>query len=268
MKGLALSILAVLLTATVYSSFHSYRMTEDSIVSDLNQALTLTLQTTHEDYLTPDTLRIYRSYLREETLRQCASLSYTLPGEKRPDRSSRIMKKQHNGRTLYLRGYANCSVATVFALSDQRLPLMLTVLTMLWAGLGHWWLRRRPTAVLAEAGNGRALCIGSLSWDAASHSFFTGEHKEVHFTPMQRQLMELFISADCHMLTKESICQHLWPRKEDANETLYTLIRRLKQTLVENDCQVTITSDRGRSYRLCHDCNSSTKVSAAPQSAL
>ena len=66
---------------------------------------------------------------------------------------------------------------------------------------------------------------------------------------MQQQLMELFFHADDYRLSKTDICNALWPKKDDANETLYTLVRRLKAVL-EAQSRLTIEADRGRSYRL------------------
>ena len=37
---------------------------------------------------------------------------------------------------------------------------------------------------------------------------------------MQQQLMEMFFRSDTHLLTKAEICDALWPKKEDAGETL------------------------------------------------
>ena len=93
------------------------------------------------------------------------------------------------------------------------------------------------------------VTIGGLDYLADSHDFYL-DGREVHFTPMQRQLMELFYQSDRHTLTKQEICNALWPRKDDASETLYTLIKRLKQTLADNGCQLQIVSDRGRAYQL------------------
>jgi len=41
----------------------------------------------------------------------------------------------------------------------------------------------------------------------------------------------------------------LWPKKPDASETLYTLIRRLKP-IVSERCGLKIVADRGDGYRL------------------
>ena len=68
-------------------------------------------------------------------------------------------------------------------------------------------------------------------------------------TPMQRQLMEMFVAPDSHRLSKHEICDVLWPKKDDANETLYALISRLKREL-DKTSNYDIISDRGRAYVL------------------
>jgi len=75
--------------------------------------------------------------------------------------------------------------------------------------------------------------------------------KEIPFTPMQHQLMELFMASDDMKLSKITICESLWPKKPDASETLYTLIRRLKPVVSEH-CGLTITAEKGGGYRLKH----------------
>ena len=71
----------------------------------------------------------------------------------------------------------------------------------------------------------------------------------VKLTPMQQQLMELFFHSPNHTLSKAEICDALWPKKEDASETLYTLIRRLKP-IIEQHSDLKIEVDRGKSYGL------------------
>jgi two-component SAPR family response regulator len=66
---------------------------------------------------------------------------------------------------------------------------------------------------------------------------------------MQQQLMELFFSSPTHSLTKAEICAALWPKKPDASETFYTLIRRLKP-IVEQHSYLEIVSDRNKAYKL------------------
>ena len=66
---------------------------------------------------------------------------------------------------------------------------------------------------------------------------------------MQHSLVELFFTAEDHTLSKQEICDRLWPKKPDASDTLYTLIKRTKPILEANS-NLKIESDRGRSYSL------------------
>ena len=79
--------------------------------------------------------------------------------------------------------------------------------------------------------------------------FHDANGEQIHFTPMQHELMEMFFLSDCHTLQKQDICDRLWPKKPDASETLYTLIRRLKP-IVEHHSRLRIESDRGKAYAL------------------
>ena len=66
---------------------------------------------------------------------------------------------------------------------------------------------------------------------------------------MQFQLMRMFFNAEGHKLSKSEICESLWPGKDDASETLYTLVRRLKR-VVEQNSSLKIEAERGRAYKL------------------
>ena len=66
---------------------------------------------------------------------------------------------------------------------------------------------------------------------------------------MQQQLMEMLWQSPSHKLSKTEICDALWPKKEDASETLYTLVRRLKP-IIEEHSNLKIEVDRGRAYGL------------------
>ena len=57
------------------------------------------------------------------------------------------------------------------------------------------------------------------------------------------------MTNDTHTLSKQDICERLWPKKPDASDTLYTLIRRIKP-IVETNSRLKIESDRGRNYSL------------------
>ena len=59
----------------------------------------------------------------------------------------------------------------------------------------------------------------------------------------------MFFQSPSHSLSKAEICEALWPKKPDASDTLYTLIRRLKP-VIEQHSDLKIESDRSKSYRL------------------
>ncbi|WP_440314991.1 winged helix-turn-helix domain-containing protein [Leyella stercorea] len=77
----------------------------------------------------------------------------------------------------------------------------------------------------------------------------TQRGERIRLTPMQHSLLEMFMTNDTHTLSKQDICERLWPKKPDASDTLYTLIRRIKP-IVEANSRLKIESDRGRSYSL------------------
>ena len=263
MRKLSFTACFALLLATILASLHSYRAAVIDMTRDLDQALMLTMKMKTAEYITPDTVRTYRSLIKNPVLRQCATLSYCLPDERRTSVCSRKMLWKQGRQRYYLRGYANCSMATVLSHSDQRLPLMLSLLTVLSFAIAFLPRVRRQQVVPALASPTGAFVspdrtiispdnmpmIGDLCYCPDTQDFFHNG-RAIHFTPMQRQLMELFWQSDRHTLTKQEICDALWPRKDNASETLYTLIKRLKQTLADNGCQLQITSDRGRAYKL------------------
>jgi len=90
---------------------------------------------------------------------------------------------------------------------------------------------------------------GGLSYTESEGLFVDAAGRQVKLTPMQHQLMEMFFQSPSHSLTKAEICDALWPKKPDASETLYTLIKRLKP-VIEQYSDLRIESDRSRAYRL------------------
>lgn len=127
------------------------------------------------------------------------------------------------------------------------IPLLLAA--VLCAG---WFFRRqRRTASTGEPAEDDTtlITLGNLSLSRRDDCFYNDRRERLHLTPMQYALMQMFYLSDAHRLTKPHICRALWPGKENADETLYTLIRRLKP-IVENHSNLHITTDRGRAYVL------------------
>lgn len=236
-----------LLMSSALASIHSYKVTENDIVADLNIALSKTLEQKKEGWITPDTIQNYRSNISIPELRGCAFISYCLPDEHRPRVSSNRMIWRKNGRSLSFRGYADCSMATVFCLSNQSLPMTLFSMSLLWAMLSLFYDRKHKSVLLKSVTSCNSF--GGITYYAEKDSFCDINNMEIHLTPMQCQLMKKFLDSGTHRLSKEEICDELWPKKEDASETLYTLIRRIRPIL-EKHSNLKIESDRGRAYFL------------------
>ena len=217
-------VLLVLIGAASLTSFHSYRATEQIVTSDMNQALALTLAEQKSDIINSDTIRVFNSYLQLEQLKGQAVLAV-------------------DTRQRGFHCYAKCSAATIFSMSEQRPALALWSLAMLWAALCFLY-RQRKMPLLAGLQQ-----YGGLNYSAREGRFFDAHGEHVRLTPMQQQLMEMFFRSESHLLTKTEICDALWPKKEDASETLYTLIRRLKP-IIEQHSDLKIEVDRGKAYEL------------------
>lgn len=242
-------IFLLLVCSAVWAGFDSYHGAETAIVQDMNQALSKTLAGKREAWITPDTIQSYRQYLQIADLRRRSFVSYAL-GEDSHSLCSRQMRWQSGGHSLLFQSYADCSFATVWGLSDQRLSFAFLLLSMIWLAASVMYFRRH------RAGR---LVLGRMVYAASDHSFRDWHGEKIAFTPMQQQLMELFINATDRKLSKAVICETLWPKKPDASETLYTLIRRLKP-IVSERCGLKIVADRGDGYRLASD-SSSKKMS-------
>ena len=93
----------------------------------------------------------------------------------------------------------------------------------------------------------QGVCYGGMVY--ANDRFTTSEGTPIVLTPMQHTLLEMFMNAEGHTLSKQEICSRLWPGKPDASATLYTLVKRIKP-VIEANSQLRIESDRGRSYSL------------------
>lgn len=234
-------VFLLLVLSAVCTSIDSYRCAETAIVQDMNQALEKTLAAKREAWITPDTIQNYREHLRIKDLKSRSFVSYAL--EKNDyslcSQSYQWQKGQHS---FMFQSYADCSFGTIWGLSDQRLALFLTLSAMLWMLFSVVYWHRN--------GAGR-IVFGSMTYVPLEHSFRDVQGKEIPFTPMQHQLMELFMASDDMKLSKITICESLWPKKPDASETLYTLIRRLKPVVSEH-CGLTITAEKGGGYQLKH----------------
>jgi hypothetical protein len=213
----------------VCSSVCNYRSTENRITRDVNNALKLTLAEMPTNVVNADTISCYRSHLTIAELKDTACIAMTAVS--RAGRQETQMVAQ-----------ANCGFMTVLMLSDQRASGALLLAGILWM-MGSLWYMRRFKPELFAAG----LSYGGIVF--AADKFLTAKGDSIHFTPMQHSLMEMFMTTESHSLSKQEICDRLWPKKPDASDTLYTLIKRVKPILEANS-NLKIESDRGKSYTL------------------
>ena len=219
----AVVVLFALIVASSLTSLDSYRSTSRRVSEDMDRALAITMQEQQSDVISQDTIRTFNSHLQITALRGKATLAV-------------------DTRSRQFKAYAHCSEATIFSLSDQRPAALLWVLTGCWAVFFFFSEKLR---VKSEELSG----FGGLTYSETDGRFYAADGNEVQLTPMQHQLMEMFFHSPSHSLSKAEICEALWPKKPDANDTLYTLIRRLKP-VVEQHSNLKIESDRSKAYRL------------------
>ena len=217
-------VLFVMIVASCATSLVSYRTAERQVNDDMSQALSSALAKQQSNVITQDTIQSFNSHLQIAELRGKATIAVDTKGRE-------------------FKAYAHCSEATIFSLSDQRPTVVLWTLTLMWALFCFY---RHRHEMLQMAG---MLQYGGLCFAEAEGTFYDAKGQRIKLTPMQQQLMEMFFRSEAHQLTKTEICDALWPKKPDASETLYTLIRRLKP-VIEQHSDLKIESDRGRAYEL------------------
>lgn len=277
-------IFAILMTAAMFSSVSNYRKAQYAIIKDMDQALSQTIQERQDQWITPDTIQSYRSHLSIGWLKETSILCYAVEDKRNRQRErslfdkgasesnqlANMTSKQMLLNKHSIQGYANCSMADIFGTSNQRTPLSLSFLAMLWGCFALYYHKRKTVNVSGELTLSLALAdrnasididrtkshesqqeaFGSLSYSSEEDTFYNLETKEdIRFTPMQHQLMQMFLRNAHHQLSKQEICEALWPKKPDASETLYTLIRRIKP-IIESSTNLMIESARGKAYRL------------------
>ena len=221
-------VLFALIIASSLTSFGCYSCMSRLVNEDMDRALAITMQEQQSDVICQDTIHIFNSHLKIADLRGKATLAV-------------------NTRGKHFKAYAHCSEATIFRLSDQRPAMLLWTLSFMWA-LFMWYKRNRDktdTQLLSIKKEG----FGGLTYSEEEDRFYTADGQTVNLTPMQHQLMGMFFRSPSYSLTKNEICDALWPKKPDANDTLYTLIRRLKH-VIEQHSNLKIESDRGKAYKL------------------
>lgn len=143
---------------------------------------------------------------------------------------------------LEVKAYANPTLAGMFRHSGMAWPM-----TSFLAGL---------LLLVFVIFNGRTLpkqevspMLVSMETPLSCHSDFASICATLKLTPMQEQLMQMFVLSPTHTLSKDEICSALWPKKDYPDDTLYTFISRLKSSL-NRQSSLRIENRRGREYIL------------------
>jgi hypothetical protein len=206
----------------------------------MNQALSQTISEKENGFITPDTITNYRQHLKIDALKNHSFLYYAC-NNKDNTICSRKIKWHSQQYSVEFQSYANCSAADIMGLSDQRLPVSISITAILWAVLSILYFRKQHKGVIV---------LGNMMYAEDEHSFYDLNKAPVALTPMQEKLMTMFFSSSNHKLSKQQICDELWPKKPDASETLYTLVRRIKP-IIQTRGNLKIISERGKDYKLC-----------------
>lgn len=229
MKKFPILIFIFIMASALCSSMCSYQSASDRIETDVNNALELTLAQMQCDVVSADTIRCYRNYLTIAELKDTACIAM------------RTVRRGERHETEMV-AEANCDFMTVFMLSDQRASGVLLFAGILWLLGSLWYMRKFKPELLVEG-----LSYGGIIY--ANEKFMTTKGEQIRLTPMQHTLLEMFMNSEDHSLSKQEICDRLWPKKPDASDTLYTLIKRIKP-IIEKHSNLKIESDRGKSYTL------------------
>ncbi len=248
-----------LMIASVISCCLSYSNAKQTIVNDLNDAMYALANENSELWTRPDTIAAIRHMhetthkpliyqasdvnfrnpmLKDEAYFALApvdnkSISHKIGGNKiASDSIILVPEGAVDGLAIQVQGFADCSMASVFYASDQTLPGILLSLSFISMASMFAWKRKETE--IAETKLVASSTFPSLDG--------------IKLTPMQRRLARMLIEAPGMKVDKRSLCESLWGNKSNAEESLYTLVKRTKNALAEANME--IICNRGDSYEL------------------
>jgi hypothetical protein len=234
----AVIVFLFLAMPALFIGFDSYNNTKDIIVDDMSRALAQTLQEQKLCVINPDTIANYKKHLSIAELRENSFVSFASGDNHRQFLASRKIRWKGRNNTAF-QAYANIGTAAILGLSDQRLSATLTFLSFAWLLFALRIIKKNRTKTL----------FGEIAYDENNKEFYDFKQKRIDFTPMQKDVMIMLWQANNHIVHKNLICEKLWPKKPDASETLYTLVKRLRKKL-ESTTKLIISSDNNGHYRL------------------
>lgn len=249
-----------LMISSIISSCFAYSNAKKDITDDLNEAMVALVKEKSGLWTRQDTIAALRHLyyanhkpmiyeasdlnFRNSALKDKAYYSLTLVDNKNAvskiqgnkiasDSIMLVPEKSASGLTIQVQGFAECSMASIFAVSDQTVPgILLSLAIISLAGCFLW--RRNEDPQLATELAMPTTTIPNLD--------------RIRLTPMQRQLTQMLLDAPDNKVDKALLCTTLWGNKSNAEESLYTLVRRTKTALA--DVNIEIICNRGDSYQI------------------
>lgn len=248
-----------LMLASVISCCFSYSKAKQNIANDLNDAMLALANENSELWTRPDTIAAIRQMyetthkpliyeasdvnFRNTSLKDEAYFTLALVDKKKvapkiretkiaSDSIMLVPESATDGLAIKVQGFADCSMASVFSASDQTLPGILFSLSILsMSGMFVW---KKRMAEIPDAGVVAVPATPTLDG--------------IKLTPMQRQFAQMLLDAPDMKVDKRTLCETLWGNKSNAEESLYTLVRRTKTALAKANME--IICNRGDSYEL------------------
>lgn len=148
---------------------------------------------------------------------------------------------------ISFQGYANCPAGVIFALADKTLPFIFLIIAFISATVSFYLYRSKKTKSQPGSFQEKNIAYGNLVLSCDKACFYKEDNEKFKLTPQQYRLMEMFFLSPVHVVSRSEIGETLWPG--NADETLNTLMRRLRP-LIEENSNLKITTDRGRAYIL------------------
>lgn len=248
-----------LMLASVISCCFYYSKAKQNIANDLNDAMFALANENSELWTRPDTIAAIRQMyeathkpliyeasdvnFRNTALKDEAYFTLALVDKKKvapkiretkiaSDSIMLVPESTTDGLAIKVQGFADCSMASVFSASDQTLPGILFSLSILsMSGMFVW---RKRMAEIPDAGVVAVPATPTLDG--------------IKLTSMQRQFAQMLLDAPDMKVDKRTLCETLWDNKSNAEESLYTLVRRTKTALAKANME--IICNRGDSYEL------------------
>ncbi len=245
--------------ASIVSCCFSYSNAKQNITDDLNDAMFALANENSELWTRPDTVAAIRQMyetthkpliyeasdvnFRNTSLKEEAYFTLALVDKKNiapkirenkiaSDSIMLVPECATDGLAIKVQGFADCSMASVFSASDQTLSGILFSISILSLTGIFAWRKRMP--VMSQAGVVAVPAMPTLDG--------------IKLTPMQRQFAQMLLDAPDMKVDKRTLCEALWDNKSNAEESLYTLVRRTKTALAKVNME--IICNRGDSYEL------------------